>query len=136
MIARAHVQSIFDLPNMRNDNGEDLRKLIEGVEEHRLSLLTLGLPVEHYDLFLNFLITERLDQETRRQWEIASPGTGIQDYVNLKAFIETRCNALEASTQPVKKFFTQSRSPPFPQSNQSYWGTQANEFCVFLWKRT
>ena len=134
MIARAHVQSIFDLPNMRNDNGKDLRKLIEGVEEHRLSLRTLGLPVEHYDLFLNFLITERLDQETRRQWKIASPGTGIQDYDNLKAFIETRCNALEASTQPVKKFFTQSRSPAFPQRNQSYLGTQANELCVFCGK--
>ena len=36
MIARAHVQSIFDLPKMRNDNGNDLRKLIEGIEEHHL----------------------------------------------------------------------------------------------------
>ena len=64
MIARAHVQSVFDLPNLRKDNGKDLKKLIEGVEEHRLSLQALELPVEHYDLFLNFLIIERLDQET------------------------------------------------------------------------
>ena len=134
MIAGAHVQRIFDLPNMQNDNGKDLRKLIEGVEEHRLSLQRLGLPVENYDLFLNFLITECLDQETRLQWERASPGTDIQDYDNLKAFIETRCNALEASTQPVKKFVTQSRSPAFPQSNPSYSGTQANELCVFCGK--
>ena len=68
MIARAHVQSIFDLPKMRKGNGKDFRKLTEGIEEHRLSLQTLGLSVEHYDLFI-FLVTERLDLETRRQWE-------------------------------------------------------------------
>ena len=51
MIARAHVQSVFDL---RKDNGKDLKKLIEGVEEHRLSVQALGLPVEHYDLFRQF----------------------------------------------------------------------------------
>ena len=73
-IDRAHVQSNFDLPQMPNDNGKDFRKLIEGIEEHRLSLQTLGLPVEHYDLFLICLVTERLDLETRRQWEIASLG--------------------------------------------------------------
>ena len=65
---------------MRNGNGEGLRKLIEGIEEHRLSLQTLGLPVEHYDLVLIFLVTERLDLETRRQWKIASPGTSVQTY--------------------------------------------------------
>ena len=36
MIPRAHVQGIFDLPKMRNDNGKDLRNLFEGIEEHRL----------------------------------------------------------------------------------------------------
>ena len=67
---------IFGLPKNRNDNGNDLRTLIDGVEEHRLSLQTLELPVEHYDLFLTFLITQLLDQETRWQWEIDSTGTG------------------------------------------------------------
>ena len=78
MIARAHVQSIFDLPKMRNNHGKDLRKLIEGIEGHRLSLQRLGLPVEHYDLVFIFLVTEQLDLETRWQWEIASPGTSLQ----------------------------------------------------------
>ena len=75
MIARAHVRSLFDLPKMQNDNDKDLRKLIEGIGERCLSLQKLGLPVEHYGLFLIFLVTKRLDLETRRQWEIASPGT-------------------------------------------------------------
>ena len=102
MIARAHVQSIFDLPKMRNDNGNDLRKLIEGIEEQRSSLQTLGLPVEHYDLFLIFLATERLDLETRRQWEIALPGTSLQTYEALKTFIETRCpRSINAQSETV-----------------------------------
>ena len=50
MIARAHVRSLFDLPKMQNDNDKDLRKLIESIGERRLSLQTLGLPVEHYGL--------------------------------------------------------------------------------------
>ena len=133
MIARAHVQSIFDLPKMRNDNGNDLRKLIEGIEEHRLSLQTLGLPVEHYDLFLIFLVTERLDLETRRQWEIASPGTSLQTYEALKTFIETRCNALEASTPSPKQFYSEHKNQSqqnSQQHNQSYAGTQSIETCL------
>ena len=53
IIARAHVQSIFALRKMRNDNGKDLWKLIKRIGEHRLSLQTLGLPVEHYFLFFS-----------------------------------------------------------------------------------
>ena len=64
----------------------------------------LGLPVEHYDLSLLFLVTERL--ESRRHWENASPGTNLQTYEALKTFIETRCKALEAST-PSEHFHSE-----------------------------
>ena len=64
----------------------------------------LGLPVEHYDLSLLFLVTERL--ESRRHWENASPGTSLQTFKALKTFIETRCNALEAST-PSEHFYSE-----------------------------
>ena len=40
--ARAHTQSILDLEKMRNDNGKDLRKLNQEIEQHRLNL-PLGL---------------------------------------------------------------------------------------------
>ena len=41
---------------------QELRILNEGIQEHRLSLQSLGL--EHYDLFLNSFVTERLDLES------------------------------------------------------------------------
>ena len=103
---------------MRNGNGEDLRKLIEGIEEHRLSLQTLALPVEHYDPVFIFLVTERIDLETRRQWEIASPGTSLQTYEALKTFVETRCNALEASTPSPKQFYSEHKHQSQQNSQQ------------------
>ena len=110
MIARAHVQSIFDLPKMQNDNGEDLRKLIEGIEEHRLSLQTLGLPVDYYDLLLS-----------------------LQTYEALKTFIETRCNALKVSTPSPKQFYNELKhqsQQKIQQHNRSYAVTQFIETCL------
>ena len=108
MISRTHVQSISDLLKLRNDNSKDLWKLIEVIEEHRLSLQTLGLPVEHNDFFISFHVTERLYVESQGQGDIASPRTSLKNIRTLKIFIETRCNVLEASTPSLKHFYSET----------------------------
>ena len=98
MILRAHVHAISTQKQLTNETAKDLRQLVETVEEHRLALENMGQPVDQQDIFLVYLVTEKLPADTRKFWELSTPGTDPQTYNDLKKFLETRCLALEAST--------------------------------------
>ena len=72
---------------------------METVEEHRLALSNLGQPVDDQDIFFVYLIAEKLPAETRKCWELSSPGRNPQRYHDIKDFMEERTRALEAATQ-------------------------------------
>ena len=48
-----------------------------------------------YDFLLVTILSEKLDEESRRQWELAHPGTALQTLEQLRQFIATRAQALE-----------------------------------------
>ena len=63
----------------------ELRKLVDIMEEHRLSLRNMGQPVEHQDPFFVYLIAEKLPSETRKFRKLSSKGkelqlSGIKDF--------------------------------------------------------
>ena len=97
LIIRAHIQAIISQKTIAAENPKDLRKLVETTEEHRLALRNLGQPVDSQDIFFVYLIGEKLPTETRKFWEISSPGKDPQTYSNLKTFLEERTQALEAA---------------------------------------
>ena len=103
IIARTHLTSIFDYPNVKWESSKDLRKLIETLEQHRLRLENLGQPVNQFHLVIVFIVSNKLDSETRKQWELSDPGTDFQTYQQLKTFVESRCQALEAAVVNVTK---------------------------------
>ena len=98
MILRAHVNAIVVQKPLTQETAKDLRQLLETVEEHRLELENTGQPVNQQDVFLVYLITEKLPSETRKFWELSTPGTELQTYDDLKKFLDARCQALEAAT--------------------------------------
>ena len=102
LISRAHVKSIVDISNQETENSKSLNALIESVEEHRLALSNLGHNVDEQDLFLLYIVVEKLSPITRQEWEIATPGTDPQTFDQLKTFLQNRCRALEASESVSK----------------------------------
>ena len=97
LISRAQVKSIVNIPHQETENSKSLNLLIESVEEHRLALSNLGQNVDEQDLFLLYIVVEKLSPITRQEWEIATPGTDQQTFNQLKTFLQNRCRALEAS---------------------------------------
>ena len=65
----------------------------------------MGQPVIHHDVFLVFLITEKLPAETRTFWELSTPGTETQTYEDLKK---------------TPLFTTRQNSQPSQSSQRSY----------------
>ena len=98
MILRAHVNAIVVQKPLTQEIAKDLRQLLETVEEHRLALENMGQPVNQQDVFLDYLITEKLPSETRKFWELSTPGTDLRTYDDLKKFLDARCQVLEAAT--------------------------------------
>ena len=71
LILRAHIHGIVSHRPVSNENTRALRKLVDTMEEHRLSLRNMGQPVEHQDPFFVYLIAEKLPSETRKFWELS-----------------------------------------------------------------
>ena len=109
IILRAHVNAIVVQKPLTQETAKDLRQLLETVEEHRLELENMGQPVNQQDVFLVYLITEKLPPETRKFWELSTPGTELQTYDDLKKFRDASCQALEEATLPMTTTSTQPR---------------------------
>ena len=61
------------------------------------ALEALMLPVNHWDAILVYWLLEKLDAESRKQFELAHPGTDVLTFKELTTFMDRRSRALESS---------------------------------------
>ena len=94
-IVQAHLKAIWSQPVMKGESGIGLRKILETTNEHLRALQELGEPVEHWDSLLIFWLVEKLDPESKKQWQLSNPGTDVPKWEVLVRFLDTRSRALE-----------------------------------------
>ena len=87
----------MNIPHQETENSKSLSLLNESIEEHRLALSNQGHNVDEQDLFLLYMVVEKLSTVARQEREITSPGIDQQTFNQLKTFLRNRCRALEAS---------------------------------------
>ena len=98
MILREHLSVLFKAPCVEENDGRGLRKLMEHAHEQRLAFQAMGFDMnEMADIFIVYIIVEKLDRESLKQWELANPGKEPQRYDQLYRFLQSRCQALEAA---------------------------------------
>ena len=83
----------------------------ETINEHLRALRELGQPVSHWDALLVFWFSEKMDQESRKQWQLAHPSTDIKTWDDLSKFLHTRSRALETGSLKVGPPKAPRRSP-------------------------
>ena len=96
-IVREHIAAIVNAPNVNKQETGSLRNLAQTIDEHRRALEALGQNTAEMDIFIVYHVVEKMDHESRRQWELEHPGTDILKYDDLNKFLTTRCRALEAA---------------------------------------
>ena len=69
--------------------------------------------------FLVKILAEKLDKESRRQWELEHPGTALQTLDQLRAFITTRAQALESVQSDRQDRTTSNKGHVDKQPKQS-----------------
>ena len=96
-IVKAHLAAVHALPAIEKESSVELRMLLESTNEHVQALEALGLPVDQWDAILVYWLLEKLDAESRKQFELAHPGTDVLTFKELTTFMDRRSRALESS---------------------------------------
>ena len=79
-IVRQHLPKIIHATPVTKQDPAALRSLWQGVDEQRRALTALGIQ-SHINIYTIHLVVDKLDLESRRQWELVHPGTGIITYL-------------------------------------------------------
>ena len=76
-IVREHISQIVNALAIIKQNSLSLRNLWQTVDEHRRALDAIGHNTAEMDIYTVFHVVEKMDPESRRQWELAHPGRDI-----------------------------------------------------------
>ena len=97
-IIKAHLDNIVLAPVIKQENGPVLRRYLEKFEDDIEGLRQLHVDTSAWGLFLVYHIYQKLDNDTRRDFEIEFPGTAVQQLPELLKFLRERALALETYT--------------------------------------
>ncbi|CAG7718239.1 unnamed protein product, partial [Allacma fusca] len=102
-IITAILRRLTSQPTMKDENGQGLRKLIDTTKECFQAMKVLNQPVEHWDSWLVFVVSEKLDSETHRHWILSIKPSTVPTFEELCDFLDQRCRAIsESGTLKVK----------------------------------
>ena len=120
-IVQAHLQAIWSQCSLKSESSTGLRKLLETTNENLRALTELGQPVEHWDAILVHSLSEKMDPESRKQWQLDHPGTDLLTWKQLSKFLDTRSRALEIGGSKLSGQVNATQNPQRPDERiQSY----------------
>ena len=65
------LNALLNLEQLKKESGSGLRAFIDETQRIVRALNNLKMPIEHWDVWLVHLISNRLDPDTRKHWEAA-----------------------------------------------------------------
>ncbi|CAG7729883.1 unnamed protein product, partial [Allacma fusca] len=92
--ARVPSKEIWSQPAITTESPNALRTLVDTTNECVSSLKILERPVEQWDDILVYLLTQKLDQDSRRQWELSLESDDPPKFESFMHFLEQRARAL------------------------------------------
>ena len=111
-IINSHIKRLYTLPVLREENAANLRKVIDCVRESVQALKVLGQPVDNWDSILIFIVSEKLDPESRRQWVLSLTTSDIPKFETFITFLDKRERAFSESgtLKPIKSFTPEKKA--------------------------
>ncbi|XP_021963617.1 uncharacterized protein LOC110859062 [Folsomia candida] len=95
-ITQALVNRIFSQPHLKQESASSLQQLLDVTMESMRSLRVLGRPVDEWDDLIVFIVTDRMDSATRREWAMSLTGTDPPSLKELQEFLEKHIRGLQS----------------------------------------
>ncbi|GBN28332.1 hypothetical protein AVEN_118861-1, partial [Araneus ventricosus] len=111
-VVDSQILSLINLEKLNYDSAEYLRKLLDTVKKNLRTLKTLEYERNNLsDVLIINLILQKLDKETRKQFEITLKSKEVPDLDNFLTFLENRILVLEYVNKNVpSKSFSKDQS--------------------------
>lgn len=122
MLIHNHTRNLFETQPISKESHLALRKLIDNVLRNTRALKGLGQPVDQWDTLLIYLISQKLDNNTRKEWETFNKDDSpkFHDFLN---FLKNKCQILETiytKNQNVVENSIEPRSSRTPRNILSH----------------
>ncbi|XP_058449319.1 uncharacterized protein LOC131429285 [Malaya genurostris] len=101
LLIQKHTRELFELKSLEFESATGLRNLFDAARKHLRCLENLSQPVSSWDALLIHLMSNKLDHESRRNWETVVSGSIPPQYKQLEKFVSERCQVLDA--MPLKR---------------------------------
>lgn len=69
LIIHTHIKTMFELYSLKNESHTQLRKLLDTFNKNLRALTALGEPTETWDTMLIYILSNKLDTTTKREFE-------------------------------------------------------------------
>ncbi|XP_055527692.1 uncharacterized protein LOC129720263 [Wyeomyia smithii] len=119
-LKRTYVQSLFDFPCLKRETATELHTLIEKFQTNVKILKQLGENTEHWDVLLIHILSTRLDNVTRRDWEEYDEANQAVKFSQLIEFLQRRVNVLQTvgkGNVDTPQHIVSTKPVPFRSSN-------------------
>ena len=103
LLHQTHVKKIYEIPNLKEGSGKELRKFHDLAQQHLRALKAMGQ--DPSGPFITSLLELKLDQNTLFEWQKCSQSSkDIPHYTKLLDFLNLRAQASESCSSEAKRF--------------------------------
>lgn len=134
LIIHNHLKAIFDHPSVIKESHSHLRSLFDNVTKHIRSLNSLGLNTDSWDCIIIYIMSSKLDNITRREWERFKCSEELPTIKDLNIFLKEKCDMLEKLEVNDKTFFNKT-TPKFSGSRTFTAVGENNKLQCYLCKK-
>lgn len=124
LLVNNHIQAIFNIETVLKESSKSLRNIIDTVKRNLRALKTLKLPTEHWDMLIIYIVSNKLDSISTREWETyRNTLNELPSLEQFLTFIKNRSDLLETMedvhTKRRQSDVTHHRHKSFVVSPQS-----------------
>ncbi|XP_026467838.1 uncharacterized protein LOC113371424 [Ctenocephalides felis] len=102
LIINAHLNSIDKISSISKGSFENLRAFLNNARQQVQALTALFEPVKYWDVVLLFMLSKKLDNNTRVAWNLSQASAELPTLNSFFNFIEMRVVVLENSSSDCK----------------------------------
>ncbi|KAL0859557.1 hypothetical protein ABMA27_010699 [Loxostege sticticalis] len=91
------LKSLFSQQNIVNESASSLKELLDTTDNCLSALKNIGIDTNSWDVWIVHILTQKLDVESRRQWEFHASFNSVElpTYDQFRSFITKRYRAME-----------------------------------------
>ncbi|XP_065076064.1 uncharacterized protein LOC135699702 [Ochlerotatus camptorhynchus] len=98
LIAQEHLKALFAVAPMKLESFQGLNHVLTTFRINLQQLEKLGENTENWSTLLAFMLSQKLDHDTLRQWKTHHSSKNIPSYKAMEEFLENYCGILQSTS--------------------------------------